>query len=98
MVDVSTIYLADGATEEPVEAELRDAIEEAQLVDWQTRWQPALIEILQALARDGVPMARWPQSWHWDWRQKRSRVEGLLAFAGFSVIAQGETQGLAQMT
>ena len=97
MVDVSTIYLADGATEEPVEAELRDAIEEAQLVDWQTRWQPALIEILQALARDGVPMARWPQSWHWDWRQKRSRVEGLLAFAGFSVIAQGVTQGLAQI-
>ena len=96
-VEVSTIFLLDVATGGSVEAELRDAIEEAQLIDWQTKWQPALIAVLQELARQRVPLVQWPQSWHWDWRQKTARVQGLLAFRGFSVVAQGETQGLAQV-
>ena len=96
-VEVSTVYLLEVATDTSVAGELRDAIEDAQLVDWQTKWQPALIAVLQELARRGVPPRQWPQSWHWDWREKRSRVEGLLAFRGFSIIAQGETQGLAQI-
>lgn len=95
--EVSTIYLLDVATGESVEAELRDAIEQAQLVDWQTRWQPALIAVLQELAGKGVPPTQWPQSWHWNWAQKTARVQGLLAFRGFSVVAQGETQGMAQV-
>ncbi len=97
MVDVSVIYLLDGATRQPVEAALHDAIEDAQLIDWQTIWQPALIETLRELARRGVPMADWPQSWHWDWRQKVAGVSGLLGYPGFSVIANGVTQGLAQV-
>ncbi|ARN83950.1 GNAT family N-acetyltransferase [Methylocystis bryophila] len=96
-VDVSPIYLLDAATGESVEAELRDAIEQAQLDDWQTRWQPALLAVLQNLARKGVPMSQWPQSWHWNWAEKTARVRGLLAFRGFCVVAQGETQGLAQV-
>jgi hypothetical protein len=52
-VDVSTIYLRDVATGESVEAELCDAIEQAQLDDWQTKWQPALLAVLQELARKG---------------------------------------------
>lgn len=97
MVEISTIYLLDSASGDAVEAELRDAIEEAQLIDWQTRWQPALIDILRDLAKRGVPMSDWPQNWHWDWRRKTAGVQGLLAFKGFSVIAGGETQGLAQV-
>jgi len=97
MVDTSTIFLVAGDTLEPVEAELRDGIEEQQLIDWQTQWQPALTEILRELARHGVPMADWPQSWHWDWRQKRAGVAGLLAFPGFSIMADDVTQGLAQV-
>ncbi|CAO4171712.1 GNAT family N-acetyltransferase [Methylorubrum populi] len=97
MADISTIYLLDVATGDSVEGELRDAIEQAQLIDWQTKWQPALITVLQELARKGVPPAQWPQSWHWNWAQKTARVQGLLAFRGFSVVAQGETQGLAQV-
>lgn len=97
MVDVSTIYLLDVATGNSVEGELRDAIEQAQLDDWQTKWQPALFAVLQELARKGVPQAQWPQSWHWNWSQKTARVQGMLAFRGFSVVAQGETQGLAQV-
>lgn len=97
MVEISTIYLLDSASGDAVEAELRDAIEEAQLIDWQTRWQPALIDILRDLTKRGVPMSDWPQNWHWDWRRKTAGVQGLLAFKGFSVIAGGETQGLAQV-
>ncbi|KRQ90957.1 MULTISPECIES: GNAT family N-acetyltransferase [Bradyrhizobium] len=96
-VDVSKIYLLDVATGASVEAELRDAIEQAQLDDWQTKWRPALLTVLQELARRGVPIDQWPQSWHWDWTQKTTRVQGLLAFRGFSVVALGETQGLAQV-
>jgi GNAT superfamily N-acetyltransferase len=95
--EVSAVYLLDAATGLSVEAELRDAIEDAQLVDWQTKWQPALIAVLQELARQGVPPGQWPQSWHWDWRQKTARVQGLLAFRGFCIVAQGVTQGLAQV-
>lgn len=96
-VDVSKIYLLDVATGASVQAELRDAIEQAQLDDWQTKWRPALLTVLQELARRGVPIDQWPQSWHWDWTQKTTRVQGLLAFRGFSVVALGETQGLAQV-
>jgi hypothetical protein len=93
----SLIYLLDVATGKAVEAELRDAIEDAQLEDWLTKWQPALLGVLQDLARKGVPQAQWPQSWHWNWQEKTAKVSGLLAFKGFSVIALGETQGLAQV-
>lgn len=97
MSEVSRIFLRDGGTGDPVDAELRDAIEEANLVDWQTVWQPALIAVLRELHARGVKMANWPESWHWDWRRKTEGVQGLLAFRGFSVVAQGMTQGLAQV-
>ena len=97
MAEVSCIYLLDGATGDVVEAELRDAIEEANLVDWQTQWQPALIAVLRTLHDKGVPMVNWPESWHWDWRRKTAGVQGLLAYRGFSIVAQGITQGLAQI-
>jgi hypothetical protein len=96
-VEVSSIYLLNVGTGDSIEAELRDAIEQAQLDDWQTTWQPALLAVLQDLARKGVPMSQWPQSWHWNWAQKTAKVQGLLAFRGFSVVAQGVTQGLAQV-
>ena len=95
--EVSVIYLLDVATGEDVQGELRDAIEQTQLDDWQKEWQPALLTVLQELARRGVPVSQWPQSWHWDWAKKTARVQGLLAFRGFSVVAQGITQGLAQV-
>jgi hypothetical protein len=95
--EISIIYLLDVTTGQSVEAELRDAIEQAQLVDWQTKWQPMLFGVLQELARNGVPQTHWPQSWHWNWEKKTARVQGLLAFRGLSVVAHGETQGLAQV-
>jgi hypothetical protein len=96
-VEVSTIYLRETATGAGIEAQLRDAIEEAQLVDWQIHWQPALIAILQELHRRQVPPTEWPQSWHWDWHSKMTQVEGLLAFKSFSVVCNGITQGLMRL-
>jgi len=96
-VEASTIYLLDVPSGEAVEAELRDAIEEKQLIDWQTQWQPALIAVLQQLAQRHVPIADWPQSWHWNWRTKMAQVHGLLAFQGFSVVCADVTQGLMRV-
>jgi hypothetical protein len=96
-VEVSIIYLLDVETGNSVEAELRDAIQQAQLDDWQMKWQPALLAVLQQLALKGTPVSQWPQSWHWNWAQKMAQVQGLLAFRGFSVVAQDITQGLARV-
>lgn len=96
-VEVSRIYLLDVATGASIDAELRDGIEQEQLDDWRTKWQPALAVVLQELAGRGVPISQWPQSWHWNWDQKSARVQGLLAYRGLCVVAQGETQGLAQI-
>jgi hypothetical protein len=97
MVDVSTIYLLDTASGQAVEAELRDAIEAPQLLDWKTHWQPALNAILQELTQRGVPPAQWPQSWHWDWPAKTAQVQNLLAFRGCSIVAAGMTQALMRV-
>ena len=96
-VEVSTIYLLDTASGAGVEAELRDAIEAAQLLDWKAHWQPALMAVLQELARRGVPPGQWPQSWHWDWPAKAAQVQGLLAFRGFCVVCAGMTEGLMRL-
>lgn len=96
-VEVSTVYLLDVASGASVEGELRDAIEQAQLDDWEKEWQPALYAGILDLARRRVPQDQWPQSWHWNWADKTAKVQGLIAFRGFSVVAQGVTQGLAQV-
>ena len=95
--DISTVVLLDVARDVGVEAELRDAIEDAQLQDWQGSWQPALILILAELIRRGIPQHQWPQSSHWDWPAKTAQMKGLLAFKGFSLVCGGLTQGLMRV-
>ena len=92
-VDVSTIYLLDGATGDSVEAELRDAIEQAHLEDWQVKWLPALLDVLQELHRKGVPMSQWPQSAHWNWAQKIAQVEGSSLSAGSASLLRVSLRG-----
>jgi hypothetical protein len=57
-VEITTIYLLDVGSGDSVESELRDAIEDAQLVDWQTKWQPALIAVLQELFSSRITLFR----------------------------------------
>ena len=63
-VDVSAIYLLDAATGGSVEAELRDAIEQAQIDDWASKWLPAVVAMVQELVSNRVPRPQWPQSLH----------------------------------
>jgi hypothetical protein len=93
-VTVSQIWLVDAKTGEPVEAELRDVIEEAQLADWENLWCPSLDAAVRRLHSEGVPRSEWPQSRHWDWRAKLTAIRELLAHQTFSIVCQGETQGL----
>jgi hypothetical protein len=96
-VEISTIHLLEVASDSSIEAELRDAIENAQLTDWRTHWQPAMRAVLDDLIKRGVPRDQWPQSSHWDWPAKVAQVEGLLAFKGFCVVCAGMTQGLMRI-
>lgn len=93
----SPIFLVDRTTNEPVEAELLDAIGPDQVLDWHRIWQPALGELKARLEREGVPRAKWPQSAHWDWPRKVHEVEGLIGFRSFSVVSGGVTQGMMRV-
>jgi len=95
--EISTIHLLEVASNSGVEAELRDAIEDAQLTDWRTHWLPALRTVHEQLIKRGVPRNQWPQSSHWDWPAKVAQVEGLLAFKGFCVVCARVTQGLMRI-
>jgi hypothetical protein len=75
-------------------AELWNAITDQQLADWEALWQPVLRDAIQRLHREKVPLVRWPQSRHWDWRRKAASIRGLLANPAFSVMCGGVTQGL----
>lgn len=93
-VEVSKIALLEVKTNVGVDAEIRDAIEEAQLMDWEAEWYPFLFDHIRQLHRRGVPRSGWPQNSHWNWRHKTAAASGLLASRGFSVICGGMTQGL----
>ena len=92
-VDVTPVYLQI-ASGELVPAELRNAVAEQQLVDWEDQWKPALEETVRRLKAAGVERAHWPQSRHWDWRRKAEHYSGTLANPSFCVVCEGETQGM----
>jgi len=96
-VQVSEISLLNRQSGQSAQAELRDAIDEQQLLDWMTRWQPFTADVLRDLAARGVPKSQWPQSRHWNWGAKMAEVSGLIAFRGFCVTCNGVTQGLMRV-
>jgi hypothetical protein len=91
---VSPIALLNAISGEPEEAELWDAITEKQLGDWEAEWIPELFKAIQKLHRAGVARVHWPQSRHWNWRQKTQALQGMLAHPGFSIVCNGTTQGM----
>ena len=93
-VTSSPAFLYDVRARREAPAEVLDAITDKQLIDWETRWMPELFESLKRLRDAGVALAHWPQSRHWNWRAKVSAMKGYLAYPGFSVVAEGVTQGL----
>jgi hypothetical protein len=93
-IDISHAFLLDGATDQPVVAELWDAITEQQLVHWEDHWVPALHNVVERMKAAGIERSLLPQSRHWDWRRKAGVFNGSLANPSFSVVCQGMTQGM----
>lgn len=91
---VSPVVLWNVASGQPEDAELRHAITEKQLADWEAEWVPTLFTALQRLNRAGVARQHWPQSRHWDWRRKTEALQGMLANPGFCIVCGGLTQGM----
>jgi hypothetical protein len=92
--EVSKAYLREATTGLVKEAEVWDSIVEQHLVDWETEWKPYRDMILQAHRAAGVSLLKWPQSRHWDWRNKYQCVQGMLSTPSFAVMCSGMTEGL----
>ena len=92
-VESSPLYLFDSAGN-AVLAELRDSIEDQQLSDWEDYWRPATHQNEARLKAAGIDRALWPQSRHWDWREKAQHFDIGLLTPSFCVICDGITQGM----
>lgn len=92
--DVSEIVLLQRETNELVPAELWDAITDKNLADWEHAWTPELLQRLLVLAKQGVAQKHWPQSFHWNWRDKAQSIKGLLDRQCFSVVCDDMTQAM----
>ena len=91
------IVLVDVSSNASVSAVLSDRITKANLDDWVREWKPAMSGVVADLSAAGANAAALPQTAHWDWEQKVRRVEGLLAFKNFAVVAEKKTQGLMRV-
>ena len=91
---ISNVYLYNVARDGSEAGELWDAITERHLADWEDEWLPALYNAIQRLKQEGVARLHWPQSRHWNWRNKVNALHGMLASPGFAIVCDGMTQGL----
>lgn len=91
---VSPIALTNVESRELVDAELWDAITEKNLADWEAKWTPELLRLLEVLYDNGVERRLWPQSRHWDWRQKTQAIEKRLDQQCFAIVCDGMTQAM----
>src|SRR3546814_10581062 len=55
---------------------------------------PELFKRLQSLNCQGIERRLWPQSRHWDWRDKLKAMEQRLANRSFAVVCEGLTQAM----
>ena len=92
------IHLVKADSGEAIEAELVEAIEESHLQAVETRWKPIIRRRQQELVDQNRPRSEWLQNAHWDWRKKVERVRGAVVFRSFSLVCEGELQGLMQLT
>lgn len=94
---LSTVFLKRDDNGERVVAELCDAIEAADIVDWATHWLPARDQCLNVLKAANAPPEAYPQSAHWNWMNKTAAMQGLLALRGLSIRCESRTQGLMRI-
>ncbi len=92
--DVTPVWLTDRRGGEIVEAELWHGIVDKNLADWEAEWIPDLQRRLKLLNRRNVERRFWPQSRHWNWRDKLREIERRLASLSFAIVADGMTQAM----
>ena len=59
----------------------------------ENEWSPERSRIMQELLASAIPRSQWPQSLHWDWRQKAPGLR-LLECTGFGIVCEQCWQGL----
>lgn len=92
--DVTPVWLTNRSTKEVVDAELWHGIVDKNLADWEAEWIPDLQRRLKLLNQQKVERRFWPQSRHWDWRDKLREIERRLANLSFALVADGMTQAM----
>lgn len=85
----SHIYLLESKSGDIVEASLFDEVTDSHLSLWEDSWLPEM-KTHRASFRPGIS----PEDSHWDWRRKANALNGLLGYQSYSIICQGELQGL----
>jgi len=94
---VTPIFLKNVASGQAINAELLDAVEQQQLIDWVMHWLPVRDKYLHALKTAQAPAAAWPQSAHWNWVSKVVQIQGLLAHRALCVVCENVTQGMMRI-
>jgi hypothetical protein len=77
----------------PVDATLLDGMAPQDLLVVENEWAAERSRIMQELLESTVPRPQWPQSLHWDWRQKAPELR-LLECTGFGIVCEQSWQGL----
>lgn len=92
--DVTPVWLTNRSTKEIVNAELWHGIVDKNLADWEAEWIPDLQRRLKLLNQQKVERRLWPQSRHWNWRDKLREIEQRLANLSFAIMADDMTQAM----
>ena len=64
------------------------------LADWEAKWTPELLCLLNAFHDQGVERKLWPQSRHWDWRGKIRAIESRPDRHCFAIVCEDMTQAM----
>lgn len=77
----------DRASGTDATVELRGELTTRDFIDVERSWGPARLDILTRLDAANVHRAAWPESWHWNWHQKASRLSlpVTITFAAWSL-------------
>ncbi|HOC54252.1 MAG TPA: GNAT family N-acetyltransferase [Verrucomicrobiota bacterium] len=87
-MEASVIYLVRGADESLVEAVLLDDLDKPHLEQLEATWAPVVEQVKRTTPRD-----RWPEDWHWNWRDKLSHAHQTFGQRGFCITCEGGLQG-----
>lgn len=85
--------LIDGATGNPVEAQLHDGLKVQDLLLVERVWSAHRARLMASLLQAGVSRQEWPQSLHWDWAAKAPELK-LLVNSACGLVCEGDWQAL----